>query len=190
MTRELFGRFLTGFCKRTKRIIKSALQSSISPTPTSLASKPRKKNLRKSKKLEIAVGKIVGLDLNLVNLRKEVYEEDSRTPEMEFGTAEEDTFRRDATVNALFFNLDTQHVVGLVRKGLDDMALCVIRTPLYPQQIIVDDPLRLLRLVRTGSKLGYTINGETKDVCKTLEFTRHWKRKSVGNGLESRFSTP
>ncbi|EQL02437.1 Poly A polymerase, head domain protein [Ophiocordyceps sinensis CO18] len=121
-----------------------------------------KQNLRKSKQLETTIGKVFGLDVDIVNLRKEVYDDDSRTPEMEFGTAEEDVFRRDATVNSLFFNLDSQHVVDLTGKGLDDMAAGIIRTPLEPRQTFMDDPLRVLRLIRIGSKLGYTIDDETK----------------------------
>ncbi|RBQ80476.1 hypothetical protein FVER14953_08912 [Fusarium verticillioides] len=79
------------------------------------------KNLDKSKKLETAVGRIFGLDLDLVNLRKEVYDDDCRTPEMEFGTAEEDAFRRDATANALFFDLQNRKVADFTRRGLDDL---------------------------------------------------------------------
>ncbi|KAI5861926.1 putative poly(A) polymerase [Durotheca rogersii] len=125
-----------------------------------------KKNLGKSKKLETTIGRVFGLDLDLLNLRKEVYEDNSRTPEMEFGTAEEDAFRRDATVNTLFFNLDKQEVVDLTKKGLDDMAAGIIRTPLEPRQTFTDDPLRVLRLIRIGSKLGYTVDEETKKWMK------------------------
>ena len=64
-------------------------------------------NPEKSKNLETATTNIMGIDLDLVNLRKETYNEVSRNPQMEFGTAEEDAVRRDATVNAMFFNLHT-----------------------------------------------------------------------------------
>ncbi|KPI38966.1 CCA tRNA nucleotidyltransferase, mitochondrial [Cyphellophora attinorum] len=67
-------------------------------------------NPDKSKHLETITTKMFGIDVDFVNLRKEVYADDSRNPQMEFGTAEEDAMRRDATVNALFFNLDTQDV--------------------------------------------------------------------------------
>lgn len=122
-----------------------------------------KLNLRKSKHLETTIGKVFGLDVDLVNLRKEIYDDESRTPFMEFGTAEEDAFRRDATVNSLFFNLDTQQVVDLTKRGLDDMATGVIRTPLEPHKTFMDDPLRVLRLIRIGSKLGYSVEEATKD---------------------------
>ena len=55
-------------------------------------------NPEKSKNLETATTKIMGIDLDLVNLRKETYNDTSRNPIMEFGTAEEDAMRRDANV--------------------------------------------------------------------------------------------
>lgn len=50
-------------------------------------------NPEKSKHLETVTTKIFGLDIDLVNLRKETYTVDSRNPQMEFGTPEEDALR-------------------------------------------------------------------------------------------------
>jgi tRNA nucleotidyltransferase (CCA-adding enzyme) len=119
------------------------------------------RNPDKSKHLETAMLKMFGLDLDFVNLRKETYTEDSRNPQMEFGTAKEDALRRDATVNALFYNLHTNQVEDLTG-GLHDMASKVIRTPLEPFQTFMDDPLRVLRLVRFASRLQFTIDPTTR----------------------------
>ena len=48
-----------------------------------------------------------GVSLDLVNLRSETYAQDSRIPEAQFGTPQQDATRRDLTINALFYNLDT-----------------------------------------------------------------------------------
>lgn len=65
-----------------------------------------------------------GLDTDLINLRKEVHEEESsRTPSMQFGTAEEDVIRRDATVNILFYSLDSQKVEDFIGTGLENAQL-------------------------------------------------------------------
>ncbi|KAK2681398.1 hypothetical protein RAB80_003191 [Fusarium oxysporum f. sp. vasinfectum] len=112
-----------------------------------------KKNLDKSKKLETA----------------EVYDGDCRTPETEFGTAEEDAFRRDATVNALFFDLQNRKVADFTRGGLDDLEAGIMRTPLEPRQTFLDDPLRVLRLIRIGSKLGFTLDPEALSCIKEHE---------------------
>jgi len=119
-------------------------------------------NPEKSKHLETVTTKILGLEIDLVNLRKEVYAEDSRNPTMEFGTPVEDALRRDSTVNSLFYNLSTSQVEDLTKRGLQDMELGVIRTPLSPYQTFKDDPLRVLRCIRFASKLGYSIDPEAE----------------------------
>jgi tRNA nucleotidyltransferase (CCA-adding enzyme) len=74
-----------------------------------------KANPDKSKHLETVTTKIFDLDVDLVNLRKETYTDGSRNPIVEFGTAEEDALRRDATINALFYNVHTRQVSNLYR---------------------------------------------------------------------------
>lgn len=118
-------------------------------------------NPEKSKHLETITTRMFGMDIDFVNLRKEVYDEKSRNPQMEFGTPEEDAMRRDACVNALFYNLDTQQVEDFTGRGLNDMEAKIIRTPLAPYQTFKDDPLRVLRLIRFAARLGYTIHGDS-----------------------------
>lgn len=120
------------------------------------------KNPEKSKHLETTTMKLFGLELDFVNLRKETYAADSRNPQVEFGTAEEDALRRDATVNALFYNLHTGEVEDFVG-GLADMEKKVIRTPMEPLQTFTDDPLRVLRLVRFASRLQFSIEPATQN---------------------------
>lgn len=130
------------------------------------------RNADASKKLETTGGRLFGLDVDLVNLRREVYDGQRRTPDMDFGTPQQDAFRRDATVNALFFDLQKSAVVDLTGKGLEDLASKTMRTPLDPRQTFLDDPLRVLRLVRIGSKLGFTISPESAECIKTNEIRR------------------
>lgn len=118
-------------------------------------------NPDKSKHLETAMVKLFGMDLDFVNLRKETYAEDSRNPQMEFGTAEEDALRRDATINALFYNLHTEQVEDFTG-GIRDLEAKIIRTPLEPFQTFMDDPLRVLRLIRFAARLGFTIDAESE----------------------------
>jgi tRNA nucleotidyltransferase/poly(A) polymerase len=113
----------------------------------------------------------------LVNLRKETYSEDSRNPQMEFGTAEEDALRRDATINALFYNLNESKLEDLTKRGLDDMKKHIIRTPLEPYQTFKDDPLRVLRLIRFASRLGYKIDQETESAMQNEDISVALKLK-------------
>ncbi|RMZ72524.1 trna nucleotidyltransferase [Pyrenophora seminiperda CCB06] len=151
-------------------------------------------NPEKSKNLETATTKIMGIDLDLVNLRKETYNEVSRNPQMEFGTAEEDAMRRDATVNAMFYNLHTCQVEDFTGRGHDDMAAKIIRTPLEPYQTFKDDPLRVLRLVRFASRLDYTIEPETAKAMGNADIQDVLKikisRERVGIELEKMLKGP
>lgn len=157
MTGEVFGNRLRDFCAVAENKKRHALRREDVGNLHKI-----EKNPDKSKNLETATVKIFGLDVDFVNLRTETYAEDSRNPQMEFGTAEEDARRRDATVNALFYNIHSGEVEDFVG-GLEDMRAGLIRTPMEPFQTFMDDPLRVLRLVRFASRLGFTIEPLVKE---------------------------
>ena len=143
-------------------------------------------NPEKSKHLETVTTKILGLDIDLVNLRKETYADDSRNPTMEFGTPEDDAFRRDATVNAMFYNLSTASIEDYTARGFKDMEAKVIKTPLAPFQTFKDDPLRVLRSIRFASRLGYTIAQEDEQAMsdKTIREALRLKIRRERVGVE------
>jgi len=120
-------------------------------------------NPEKSKHLETVTTRIFGLDIDLVNLRKETYTEESRNPIMEFGTPEEDALRRDANINAMFFNIHSSKVEDFTSRGLQDLESGLIRTPLEPFTTFKDDPLRVLRLIRFASRFNYRIEDDVKE---------------------------
>ncbi|OKL57816.1 hypothetical protein UA08_06968 [Talaromyces atroroseus] len=134
-------------------------------------------NPEKSKHLETITTRLFGLDIDLVNLRKETYTEDSRNPQMEFGTAEEDALRRDATVNAMFYNLNTSMLEDFTGLGIEDMRKKLIRTPLDPYQTFRDDPLRVLRLIRFASRLQYHIDEESQRAMQNDDIKQDLKLK-------------
>lgn len=125
-----------------------------------------KKNPDKSKHLETCTTKICGLDIDFVNLRSESYSDDSRIPTITTGTPIQDAYRRDATLNALFFNLTTMTIEDLTGSGLKDLAHGVLRTPLEPRKTFLDDPLRCLRLIRFASNYGFEIDPVTIEAMK------------------------
>ena len=136
-------------------------------------------NPEKSKHLETITTRMFGFDIDFVNLRKESYSEESRNPQMEFGTPEEDALRRDATINAMFYNLHSMKIEDFTNKGMEDMDKEVIRTPLAPFQTFKDDPLRVLRLIRFASRLGYTVEPNTELAMK---------EKSIHDALRAKIS--
>ncbi|KAL9113051.1 MAG: hypothetical protein Q9227_002663 [Pyrenula ochraceoflavens] len=153
-----------------------------------------KKNPEKSKHLETMATRIFGLDIDFVNLRKETYSEDSRNPQVECGTPQEDALRRDATINALFYNLDDDAVEDFTTKGLDDLRQGIIRTPLSPYDTFLDDPLRILRLIRFASKYGYALVKESESCMKDPKIQEALLRKitkdRVGVEIEKMFTGP
>lgn len=171
MTGEELGRLLADHCKNPAVVQKYAM------TETDLGSLHTiKANPEKSKHLATATCRIFGADVDFVNLRRETYIDDSRNPEIEFGTAAEDASRRDATVNALFYNLHTGEVEDFVG-GLPDLRAGLIRTPLEPLQTFTDDPLRVLRLVRFASRLGFSIDTDTERVMSNDQVLRSLRIK-------------
>jgi tRNA nucleotidyltransferase/poly(A) polymerase len=135
------------------------------------------KNPEASKNLETVTTKILGLDVDLVNLRKETYTEDSRNPQVEFGTPEEDALRRDATINAMFYNITTGKLEDYTGSGLSDMENKIIRTPLEAYTTFKDDPLRVLRLIRFASRLGYSIDEDTKKYMSNEDIRKFFLAK-------------
>ncbi|RIB08911.1 tRNA nucleotidyltransferase [Gigaspora rosea] len=116
-------------------------------------------NPEKSKHLETATTKIFGREVDFVNLRSEEYVEDSRIPsKVTFGTPEQDAYRRDLTVNALFYNIHTRKVEDPTKKGIVDLKEGLIRTPLDPYETFKDDPLRVLRCIRFASRFDFSID--------------------------------
>ncbi|KAH9890775.1 putative poly(A) polymerase [Xylariomycetidae sp. FL2044] len=162
VTGREFGKFLEAFSATPEIESKYSKRATELGIPDARFTKFHliKRNAAALKKLETAGGKLFGLDVDLVNLRKEVYDGQSRNPDMVFGTAEEDAFRRDAAANALFFHLERREVVDLTGRGLRDLDARILTTPLDPHQTFMDDPLRVLRFIRLGSKLGFAIHPE------------------------------
>lgn len=120
------------------------------------------KNPEKSKHLETATTKLYGIDVDFVNLRSEEYAGDSRIPTIGFGSAEQDAYRRDATLNALFYNLNTDTVEDFTGKGIEDLRQGILRTPLEPFKTFDEDPLRVLRLLRFSARFNFTIDPEAE----------------------------
>jgi hypothetical protein len=85
-----------------------------------------------------------------------------------FGTPEEDAFRRDFTVNALFYDIANFSVIDWVG-GLPDLQARVIRTIGDPEVRLREDPVRMLRAVALASRLGFTIDRDTALAVRALK---------------------
>ena len=97
------------------------------------------------------------VDVEAVAPRKEKYTPGSRKPEVSAGELGDDVNRRDFTVNSLLHDLTTGEVLDLTGMGKDDIKKGIIRTPLDPDVIFTDDPLRILRAVRFAAKYNWKL---------------------------------
>ncbi len=94
--------------------------------------------------------------------RTEGHYTDKRRPDhVVFGvTLEEDLARRDFTVNAIALDHSNRHLVDPF-KGHADLDAKMLRAVGDPSERFREDALRMLRAVRLGAELGFSIEQET-----------------------------
>ena len=84
-----------------------------------------------------------------------------------YGSLEGDVFRRDFTVNALYYNGKDGSIVDYCN-GMEDLkshTLCLIGDP---ERRYREDPVRMLRAIRFAVKLNFNIAKETADPIRIL----------------------
>ena len=79
-----------------------------------------------------------------------------------YGTPEEDAFRRDFTVNALFYDIGTFSIIDYTG-GLQDLDRRLIRCIGEPEVRFLEDPVRMLRAVVLAARLEFTIDEASLD---------------------------
>ena len=84
-----------------------------------------------------------------------------------YGTLEEDVWRRDFTVNALYYNIADFSIVDHVG-GVEDLRAGRMRLIGDPDKRYREDPVRMLRAVRFATKLGFLLDRATLDAIPRL----------------------
>jgi poly(A) polymerase len=74
-----------------------------------------------------------------------------------FGTPEEDAFRRDFTINALFYDIGTHSIIDYVG-GLQDLKDGLIRCIGDPNERFQEDPVRMLRAIVMAARLNFRLD--------------------------------
>lgn len=89
------------------------------------------------------------------------------TSDNAFGSLEEDIIRRDFTINALYYDPESNVVMDGVG-GLEDLRAKKIRLIGDPEVRFREDPVRILRALRFAAKLDFTIEEKTEASIPTL----------------------
>ena len=79
-----------------------------------------------------------------------------------YGTLSEDAFRRDFTVNALYYDPQEEQILDYVG-GLEDIKRQRLRFIGDARQRLREDPVRLLRAIRFQAKLGFGLDADVND---------------------------
>jgi len=82
-----------------------------------------------------------------------------------FGTPEEDAFRRDFTINALFYDIATFSIIDYVG-GLGDLHAGVVRSIGDPEVRFREDPVRMMRAVALAARLEFAIDEPSLDAIR------------------------
>ncbi|MDX9834814.1 MAG: polynucleotide adenylyltransferase PcnB, partial [Desulfobulbus sp.] len=82
-----------------------------------------------------------------------------------FGTLEEDAFRRDLTINALFYEIEHHTIIDYI-SGVRDLKEGVIRMVGDPDRRFTRDPVRMLRVIRHAARTGFTIDPATLEALQ------------------------
>lgn len=104
------------------------------------------------------------VEIECVQTRKEQYKDkNSRNPETTYGTIFEDSIRRDLTINSLYYNISSGEIIDPTEKGKDDILGHVIRVTdsERPDEILIQDPLRIMRICRFSTRYGWGIEHDT-----------------------------
>ena len=100
------------------------------------------------------------ITVEITTYRSEVYDPESRNPEVKFGDSiDGDLLRRDFTVNAMALELTTNPPTFIDNfNGVNDLLKKSLRTPGTAENSFSDDPLRMMRAARFAAQLGFEVD--------------------------------
>ena len=102
----------------------------------------------------------------------EAYIDGRRPSGVVFTNARQDVLRRDFTINGLLYDPSTGEVIDYVN-GRADIQAKIVRAIGDPYARFEEDKLRVLRAIRFGARLGYTIEPATWNAVRAMASKIH-----------------
>lgn len=91
-----------------------------------------------------------------------------RHPSVKFTTITTDSKRRDLTINALYYDIEAEHIIDLVG-GVNDLKNKIIKTVGNPLSRFDEDPLRILRCVRFTARFNSVLSRPVHKALKSYK---------------------
>ena len=110
-------------------------------------------------------------EIECVMTRGEQYhDKNSRNPITTYASLKEDCFRRDLTINAIYYNVSTCKFLDPTNLGIKSIENKIIKvTNENPDIVFKDDPLRILRCIRFATRYNWNIESNTyKSLIKNI----------------------
>jgi poly(A) polymerase len=86
-----------------------------------------------------------------------------------YGTLDDDIWRRDFTVNAIYYDITRNELIDVVQ-GLNDMSKKTLRIIGDPAERFREDPVRMIRALRFAAKLNFKLSSEIEKPLEELKY--------------------
>lgn len=128
--------------------------------------------------------------IEIATFRSDIYDGKlgtTRNPNIKFTTINEDSERRDLSINALYYDLSSRKIVDLVG-GVNDIKNKIARFVGDPDLRIQEDPLRSLRCARFSCRFGFLLDEESKKaIIKNKKSLTILSRERIWEEIEKAF---
>jgi poly(A) polymerase len=124
------------------------------------------KTLSVGKAFGVIVVIMDGYEIEVATFRKDSQESDGRRPySVQFSSMDEDAWRRDLTINGMFYDPLSDRIIDFVG-GQEDLKSHLVRFIGSPEDRIAEDKLRMLRAVRFSARFEFAVDPATFEAVK------------------------